>query len=56
MACATVEFTDRGRLAATGFPEVTEFQDQQVYLEPEISPEYCFEDLVGKSAALQKVL
>ena len=56
MACATVEFTDPGRLAETGFPKVTELQDQQVYLEPEISPEYCFEDLVGKSQAIQKVL
>ncbi len=27
-----------------------------VYLEPEISSEYCFEGIVGKSAALQKVL
>jgi len=56
MACATVEFTDPGRLAGTGFPKVTELQDQQVYLEPEIDSEYCFEDIVGKSAALQKVL
>jgi len=55
MACATVEFTDPGRLAGTGFPRVTELQDQQVYLEPEINS-YCFEDIVGKSAALQKVL
>jgi formate hydrogenlyase transcriptional activator len=56
MACATVEFTDPGRLAGTGFPKVTELQDQQVYLEPEINSEYCFEDLVGKSQAIQKVL
>ena len=56
MACATVEFTDPGRLAGTGFPRVTELQDQQVYLEPEINAEYCFEDIVGKSAALKKVL
>ena len=56
MACATVEFTDPGRLAGTGFPKVTELQDQQVYLEPEINSEYCFEDIVGKSQALRKVL
>jgi len=55
MACATVEFTDPGRLAGRGFPRVTELQDQQVSLEPEINS-YCFEDIVGKSAALQKVL
>ncbi len=56
MACATIEFTDPGRLAGTGFPKVTEFQDRQVFLEPEINSEYCFEDIVGKSAALRKVL
>ena len=56
MACATVEFTDPGRLAGTGFPNVSELEDQQVYLEPEINSEYCFEDIVGKSPALQKVL
>ena len=55
MACATVDFTDPGRLG-TGFPKVTEFQDQQVYLQPEINSEYCFEDIVGKSQALRKVL
>ena len=36
--------------------QVSGFEDQQLYLEPEISPEYCFEGIVGKSAALQKVL
>ena len=56
MACATIEFTDPGRLVGTSFPKATELQDQQVYLEPEINSEYCFEDIVGKSAALQKVL
>ncbi len=56
MACATVVFTDPGRLAGTGFLNVCEADDQQVYLDPEISSVYCFEDLVGKSAALQKVL
>ena len=56
MACATVEFTEPGRLAGTGFPKVIELQDQQVYLEPEINSEYCFEDIVGKSQALRKVL
>ena len=34
---------------------MTELEDQQVYLE-EINSEYCFEDIIGKSAALQKVL
>jgi formate hydrogenlyase transcriptional activator len=56
MACGNVAFTDQGSLAATDFPKVCEVEDQQVYLEPEMCPEYCFEDLVGKSTALQKVL
>ena len=56
MACATVEFTEPGRLAGTGFPKVIELQDQQVYLEPQAKSECCFEEIVGKSAALQRVL
>ncbi len=56
MACATVAFTDAGNLAATYFPKMSEVEDQQVYLEPEISAEYCFEGIIGKSSAVQKVL
>jgi formate hydrogenlyase transcriptional activator len=35
---------------------VSEVENQQVYLEPEISAEYCFEGIIGKSSAIQKVL
>ena len=56
MACATVAFTDLGGLAGTGFPKVSELEDEQLHVEPEISSEHCFEDIVGKSAALRKVL
>src|SRR5208337_2506721 len=56
MACATVAFTDPGSMAGTGFPKVCEVEDQQVYLEPETSSEHCFEDIVGKSPAIQMVL
>jgi len=56
MACASVAFTDPGSLAGTGFPKVCEVDDHQVYLEPEIGSEYCFEGIIGKSSALQKVL
>jgi formate hydrogenlyase transcriptional activator len=56
MAHATVAFTDLEAFVGTSFPKVTELRDQQVYLEPEINSEYCFEDIIGKSAALQKVL
>jgi formate hydrogenlyase transcriptional activator len=53
---ATVAFADLGNLAGAGFSNVSEIEDQQLYLEPEISCECCFEDIVGKSAALRKVL
>jgi formate hydrogenlyase transcriptional activator len=56
MGCATMDFTNLGDLAATGLVNVSGLGDQQFHVEPEISPEYCFEGIVGKSAALQKVL
>jgi formate hydrogenlyase transcriptional activator len=56
MGCATMDFTDLGELAATDLVSVSGLGDQQFHVEPEISPEYCFEGIVGKSAALQKVL
>jgi len=51
-----MDFTNLGELAATGFVNVSGLGDQQFHVEPEISPEYCFEGIVGKSTALQKVL
>ena len=56
MACATVVFTDPASLGATSSPNVSRIADHQLYLEPEISSEHCFEDIVGKSLALQRVL
>ena len=53
---ATVAFTDLGSLAAAGFPNISDLADQQLHLETEISSEHCFEDIVGRSPALQKVL
>src|SRR5271169_6259358 len=53
---ATVAFTDLGGLAGTSFPEVGELEDERLYLESEIGAEYNFGDIVGKSAALRKVL
>src|SRR5215470_15761361 len=55
MACATVDFTDLGGLAATSFPSVGE-QDQRLFLEWENSSEHCFEGIIGKSPAIRKVL
>jgi formate hydrogenlyase transcriptional activator len=56
MGCATMDFTDLGDLAATDLVSVSGLGDQQFHVQPEISPENCFEGIVGKSAALQKVL
>ena len=56
MGCATIDFTDLGDLAATSLVKVSGLGVQQLHLEPEISSEYGFEGIVGKSPALQKVL
>src|SRR5271157_1623887 len=56
MGCATMDFTNLGDFAATGLANVSGLGDQQFHVEPEISSECCFEGIVGKSAALQKVL
>src|SRR5208337_1448639 len=53
---AAVAFTDLGGLAGTSFPEVGELEEERLYLESEIGSQYNFEDIVGKSAALRKVL
>jgi formate hydrogenlyase transcriptional activator len=51
---AAVAFADLENFA--GFPNVGEIEDQQVHLETEICSEHCFEDIVGKSPAIQSVL
>src|SRR6202162_864916 len=56
MGCATMDFTDLGNLAGAGFPNLSEIEDQQLHLETEISSEHCFEGIIGKSSAIQKVL
>ena len=56
MGCATIDFTDIGDLAGASFVEVSGLGGQPTHLEPEIRSEYCFEGIVGESAALQKVL
>ena len=56
MWCATIDFTDIGDLARTSSVEVSGLGDQPTHLEPEISSECCFEDIVGKSPSLRKVL
>src|SRR5271157_4916932 len=53
---AAVAFTDLGGIAGTSFPEVGELEEERLYLESEIGFECDFGDIVGKSAALRKVL
>jgi formate hydrogenlyase transcriptional activator len=53
---ATVAFTELGSPAEAGLPIISDLADQHVHLETAISSEHCFEDIVGKSPALQRVL
>ena len=53
---AVVAFTNPGGFAGTSFPTVTELEDEQLCLDSEISSEHCFEGIIGKSRAIQKVL
>jgi formate hydrogenlyase transcriptional activator len=53
---AAVAFADLGDFRATSFPNVSRFEADQFYFEPEIASEHCFEGVVGNSPALRKVL
>ena len=53
---AAVAFADLGDFRATSFPNVTRLEADRFYFEPEISSEFCFEDIVGNSPALRRVL
>ena len=53
---ATVVFTELEGIAGGGFPPVSELADQQLNLESRISSEHCFEGIIGKSPAIQRVL
>jgi hypothetical protein len=53
MGCATMDFTDLGDVTGASFPQGSKLEDQQLYHDSEISSEYCFEGIVGKSAALR---
>jgi formate hydrogenlyase transcriptional activator len=52
----TVAFTDFGGIAGSGFPPVSELEDQQLHLESEVSSVPCFKNIVGNSSAIQRVL
>jgi len=53
---ATVAHPELGNFPGIGVPKMSEIEDQQLHVEPEISSEHCFEDIVGKSSAIQRVL
>ncbi len=53
---AAVAFADIGDFRATSFPNVSRLEADRFYFDPEISSEDCFEEIVGKSPALRKVL
>src|SRR6201989_2941262 len=53
---AAVAFANLGDIRATSFPNMSRLETDQFYFEPEISSEHCCQDIVGKSAALRKVL
>ncbi len=38
---AAIAFTDLEGFAGTSFPNVSGFEADQFYLEPEVSPEHC---------------
>jgi formate hydrogenlyase transcriptional activator len=56
MGNATVAFTDYEGLTGTRFPEVSDFEYRQQYPGSSTGSEYCFEDIIGNSSALQRVL
>src|ERR1700746_3245829 len=56
MGCSTMNFTDLGDLTGTSFPTVSKMQEEHLCLESEITSEQCFEGIIGKSSAIQRVL
>jgi formate hydrogenlyase transcriptional activator len=51
-----VAFRDLGDIAGPSLVKVSEFEDEQFYLEPEMTSEHFTAGIVGKSAALKRVL
>ena len=56
MACASVDLTNIESFSAASFPSVSSFEDDQYYFQPEISAEHCFQGIIGRSRALQRIL
>src|SRR6202011_2482098 len=56
MAHATVAFTDLENREGPGFANMSEFEGDEMNLDTQHSSEPCFEDIIGRSPALQQVL
>jgi formate hydrogenlyase transcriptional activator len=56
VAHATVAFTELENREGTGFANMSEFEGDEMNLDTQISSEPCFEDIIGRSPALQQVL
>ncbi len=56
MGNASVAFTGLEDSIQPQFPMVSDFEDQQEYPGSQTGSDYCFEDIIGDSSALQRVL
>jgi len=56
MGNATVALTDFGNLMRPNSPSVSELEHQPQYPGSQTRSDYCFEDIIGNSSALQRVL
>jgi len=56
MAHANVAFTDLENREGTGFANMSDFEGDEMSVDTQVNSEACFEDIVGRSPALQQVL
>jgi len=56
MAAATMVLTDCGGFAGSSSLSPSRDEDDQLYFDPELSTEHRFEDIVGNSPSIRKVL
>jgi len=53
---AIATFVDAAEFRDTRFPKLSRLDADEFYFEPEVSPEYSFEGIIGKSPAIARVL
>ena len=56
MAHAAVNFANLDGSVEAGFPNLIDFEDEQLSSAFEVSPDYCFQGIIGKSRAIQNVV